>query len=260
MANEGRNTTKVSLIAEVPASTAQAQDFGKPQMPAPQDDDLPTNVSTAEQLKDLPQECLSGIADRPLRHVDEDGNTFTYSLNPMTYSVIFILMVELLERFCFYGVNYTQTAFLTGSYNEDWNAEMTSVEASSYVSISVAVAYTTPFLGAFLADSLLGDYYGLLVGAVVFYLPGLTLIALTTIPKFLGSEFNNAALAFGLIFLWPTGTGIVKSIVNVFGAKQFHPLLQSSLIESYYVSFYMCINIGALIGGVLVPFLAQSEL
>lgn len=42
-------------------------------------------------------------------------------------------------------------------------------------------------------------------------------------------------------------------------AKQFHPLLQTSLIESYYVSFYMSINIGALIGGVLVPVWAQHN-
>jgi POT family proton-dependent oligopeptide transporter len=48
--------------------------------------------------------------------------------------------------------------------------------------------------------------------------------------------------------------------VNVFGAKQFHPLLQSSQIESYYVSFYMCINIGALVGGVLIPFMAQINI
>jgi dipeptide/tripeptide permease len=214
-------------------------------------------VTTTEQLADLPSECLSGNKERPLRHVDEDGNIFHYALGPMFYSVIFILMVELLERFSFYGVNYTQTAYLTGVYNDDWNAHMSAVTASSYVSISVAVAYTSPFLGAFLADSVLGDYYSLLFGALAFYLPGLTLIALTTIPGFLGDEFNSKALAFGLIFLWPTGTGIVKSIVNVFGAKQFHPLLQSSLIESYYVSFYMSINIGALVGGVLIPFLAQ---
>ena len=143
---------------------------------------------------------------------------------------------------------------------KDWNADMSAVEASSYVSVSVMVAYTTPFLGAFLADSLLGDYYSLLVGAICFYLPGLTLIALTTIPGLLGTEFNTKALAGGLIFLWPVGTGIVKSIVNVFGAKQFHPLLQSSLIESYYVSFYMCINVGALVGGIMVPFLAQIQI
>eukprot|EP00980_Cylindrotheca_fusiformis_P003156 scaffold721_cov131-Cylindrotheca_fusiformis.AAC.46 len=60
--------------------------------------------------------------------------------------------------------------------------------------------------------------------------------------------------------MWPTGTGIVKSVVNVFGAKQFHPLLQSALIEAYYVKFYMCINIGALVGGIVVPVVAQHDI
>lgn len=54
-------------------------------------------------------------------------------------------------------------------------------------------------------------------------------------------------------------TGVVKSIVNVFGAKQFHPLLQSSVIESYYVNFYMSINIGALVGICTIPILAQHN-
>jgi dipeptide/tripeptide permease len=142
-----------------------------------------------------------------------------------------------------------------------------------------------------LADQLFGDYYTIIVGIFCFYLPGILLIALTTIPGLLVSpsrwmsrnsssvdgddhfmpleeatttsssvsSFNGTALAFGLLVLWPTGTGIVKSVVNVFGAKQFHPLLQSSLIESYYVNFYMCINIGALIGGIVVPLLAQTN-
>lgn len=225
------------------------------------DEQLPTSVTTVEQLQDLPEECLSGddVHRRPLRHVDEDGIVTTYALNPMTYSVIFILMVELLERFSFYGMNYTQTAYLTGSYNDDWNADMTAIEASTYVAISVGVAYSTPFLGAFLADSVLGDFRTLLLGSLAFYLPGLIIIALTAIPGLLGTKFNSTALQFGFLGLWPVGTGIVKAIVNVFGAKQFHPLLQSSLIESYYVSFYMCINIGALVGGVLVPVLAETN-
>jgi dipeptide/tripeptide permease len=46
---------------------------------------------------------------------------------------------------------------------------------------------------------------------------------------------------------------------NTNRAKQHHPLLQTSLIESYYVSFYMSINIGALIGGVMVPVWAQHN-
>jgi len=50
---------------------------------------------------------------------------------------------------------------------------------------------------------------------------------------------------------------IVIAVVNVFGAKQFHPLLQSSMIEQYYVNFYMAINIGALAGITFVPIIAQ---
>jgi len=175
----------------------------------------------------------------------------------MKKAVFFILLVEMLERFSFYGINYTTTAYLTGEYNDDWNADMPSILASSYVSISTAVAYTTPFLGALLADNLLGEYMTILLGSILCYIPGLTLIALTTIPQFLGSSFNHVAVRWGLLVLWPIGTGTVKACVNVFGAKQFHPILQSSLIESYYVNFYMCINIGALTGGIVVPIVAQ---
>jgi dipeptide/tripeptide permease len=228
--------------------------------PLAPDDDLPTNVGSEEQLAGLPDVCLSGNKERPLRHVTEKGEVNHYHLQPMFYSVIFILLVELFERFAFYGINYTQTSFLTGKYDEDWNAGMSAVDASSYVSISTAVAYTMPFVGAFLADSLLGDYWSILFGSLFLYIPGLMLITLSTVPGLLGETFNKGALAFGLLFLWPAGTGVVKSIVNVFGARQFHPLLQSSLIESYYVKFYMCINVGALVGGILVPIVAQYDL
>lgn len=240
---------------------------------ADNDDELPNNVSRIEQLDALPRVCLNQNPktkkDRPLRHVDENGNVSTYSLSPMTYSVIFILLVELLERFSFYGVNYTMTSFLTGAYDdrkdhfdesERWNADMSAIQASSMVSISTAIAYSMPFFGAVLADVFLGDYKAMLVGSICFYLPGLLLILSSSVPHLWGLErFSRKALCTGLLFLWPVGTGIVKSIVNVFGAKQFHPLLQSSLIESYYVKFYMCINIGALIGGIIVPLVAQTD-
>jgi len=67
----------------------------------------------------------------------------------------------------------------------------------------------------------------------VFYLPGLLLISLTTFPSLLGPTFNLGVLKAGLLGLMPTGAGFIKPIVNVFGAKQFHPVVQSSLIEPY---------------------------
>jgi len=224
-----------------------------------EEQDLPDNIHKAEQLNSLPPELLSGHPRRPLAFTDDRGDTYRYHLTPLHYSVISILMVELLERFSFYGINSTQTLYLTGAYNEEWNADLEAVQASSYVSVSTAIAYTFPLLGALIADRLLGDYWAIVTGACLFYIPGLLLIWATSIPQMLGYEFNHAALRWGLLCLWPIGTGIVKSVVNVFGARQFHPILQASQIESYYVRFYMCINIGALVGGVVVPVTAQSN-
>jgi proton-dependent oligopeptide transporter, POT family len=224
-----------------------------------EDADLPTNVNTKEQLALLPPECLSGNPRRPLRHVDDLGRVSEYALNPNASIVLLVLIVETMERFSFYGVYYTLTLYLTGIYNDDWNAGWTAVEAASYVSLSTAVAYTTPFIGALLADSVLGDYASIVVGAALLYWPGLVLVAATTVPYLLGETFNHVALSIAVLGLWPLGTGMVKSVVNVFGARQFHPILQSSLIESYYVSFYTSINVGALVGIVGVPVLAQRN-
>jgi len=223
------------------------------------DADLPNDVSTQAQLDDLPDECLSDNSTKPLRHIDEKGNEYFYALRPMLYSVVFILAVETIERFSFYGVYYTQTFYLTGVYNEDWNAGFDSVTASTFVSVATAVAYTTPFLGALLADSILGDYKAIVFGTTCLYLPGLILVALTTVPGLLGEEFNTTVLSLAVLVLWPMGTGVVKSVVNVFGARQFHPLLQSRYISSYYVHFYSCINVGSLAGITLLPILAQTH-
>ena len=201
---------------------------------------LPSNVCKKDQLKTLPKEFLnmtkeSKEADdvidvidsiRPLQYIDLDNNVkYTYALQPHYYSVCFILVVELLERFSFYGIYYTLTLYLTGVYDKsnnnsiddesggEWNAGYTSVKASSFVSLSTLVAYTTPFLGAILSDKLqIGDYHTIVLGLVFFYIPGVLLIVLTTIPYLLGDTFNDSLLLLALLVLWPLGTGIIKSI------------------------------------------------
>ena len=192
------------------------------------DADLPNDVSTTEQLTDLPAECLSQHdPTKPLRHVDEKDNVYHYFLKPMLSSVPLILAVETIERFSFYGVYYTQTFYLTGVYNEDWNAGFDSVTAASFVSVATAVAYSTPFIGAVLADSVLGDYKTIVFGTTCLYLPGLILVALTTVPGLLGEEFNTTALSFAVLLLWPTGTGPCRSL---FSYNLYRPI-SSSLIH-----------------------------
>lgn len=171
---------------------------------------LPGDVHSLEQLDQIPEEFLNiNNPKRPLLNTDAKGRVYTYPLNPLFYSVFLILILELLERFSFYGLYMTQTNFLTGSYNDEWNANMSSMDAASLVSLSTAVAYTVPFVGGLLADSYLGDYKTILLGTAVFYLPGLLLIAASTTPNWLlgTEEFNVKAYKVALLFFWPIGTG-----------------------------------------------------
>ncbi|KAL7522454.1 hypothetical protein ACHAWF_000304, partial [Thalassiosira exigua] len=161
----------------------------------------------------------------------------------------------------FYGLYMTQTNYLMGSYEEEWNADLTSMDATSLISLSTAVAYTVPFAGGMLADAYLGDYKTILAGMATFYLPGLFLIASSTAPNWwLGTEaFNVATYKLALLLLWPVKTDTVKAVVNIFGARQYHPVLQRSMVESFYVQFYMVINVGAVAGCIIVPIVAQKS-
>lgn len=56
------------------------------------------------------------------------------------------------------------------------------------------------------------------------------------------------------------GTGTVKAVVNIFGARQYHPILQRSMIGTFYVRFYMIINIGACLGFIVMPVVARNNI
>src|SRR3569623_1471311 len=121
MTSDSNEDSAVSSWIETPAVKPASSPF---QNRNHDDDDLPSNVSDISQLASLPNECRSQNPTtdaRPLRHVDDQGTESFYALHPLRYSVWMILLVELMERFSFYGIYYTQTSYLTGAYNEDWN-------------------------------------------------------------------------------------------------------------------------------------------
>jgi len=221
--------------------------------------ELESNVHKEEQLVNVPAEFLSGDPKRPLLYRDHSGNEYTYVLKPMFYSVVFILVVELLERLSYYGINFTQMAYLGGQYNSNWSMNMTTPQASAYVGSSVAITYTMPFVGAIMADTFIGNFFTILLFSIGAYLPGLLLIALSAYPYLLGPTFPSTVLSVAMLGLYPLGAGAIKACVNILGAQQYHPLLQKAQIERYYVNFYLAINIGALIGGMVIPVVVQTD-
>lgn len=220
-------------------------------------DELPDDITKEEQLSEVPEAYLSGDPDRPLKSTDAAGNEYHYVLKPMTYCVMLILMMEMFERLSYYGINFTQTAYLTGQYG-DWNPGLDSVTASSWTLTATAIAYSVPFLGAIIADGFIGTYWTIILFTSILYIPGLLLIALCAREEIWRSGvYPQKLMAASLMGLYAAGAGGIKSCVNVMGAQQFHPLLQKSLISDYYVNFYMFINIGAIIGGIVIPLIVQ---
>ena len=219
----------------------------------------PATAGSLGQPEEINSEERSQCAVHALQHTESDGTTYTYATNPLVYSASFIVFLKLFESFSFCGVENTATNFLIGNYNGVWNAGFSPVKASSFVSGASAISCVAPFLGGILADGILGDYWIISAAAAFLYLPGLLLILLTTIPGVLGESFNEVSLFAGMLVLFPLGAGILQSIINVFGAKQFHPVLQCVMLESFFVNFYIAINVGALVGGILTPLLAQTN-
>jgi proton-dependent oligopeptide transporter, POT family len=219
---------------------------------------VPNDVCTVEQVEMLRTEFRSGDIKRPLKVADDrTGEEYHCALKPLMYSASFVLFLHLAECFATDGIEGIITPLLVGSYDASWNPNLTSVAATSYASGVSSVAAMVPFLGGIVADGYLGDYRTLLVGAGLFYVPGLVLMGLTNIPFLVGSTFNHASLATALLGMCPIGAGLVRTVTNVYGAKQFHPILQSSMIETYFMYYFQAINVGALAGGIVVPLLAQ---
>lgn len=160
---------------------------------------IDSDVKSKEQLVNIPEKYLSNDPKRPLQQINADGSISKYALNPLLYCVLFILVIELLERFSFYGLQNSQLEYLVGGYNPDWNAGMSAADASSFTSASAAMVYMSPFLGGILADGLFGDYWGILFGTSFFYLPGLIIIAVCGYPYLLGDTFDLNALKAGIL-------------------------------------------------------------
>ena len=92
-----------------------------------------------------------------------------------------------------------------------------------------------PFLVAFVADFLTGDYWMILILLIVFYLPGIAIITFCAWPYLIGDEFPITLYRVGFQILYSIGNGGIDTIVDIFGAKQFHPVIHTYLLDSYFV-------------------------
>jgi hypothetical protein len=112
---------------------------------------------------------------------------------------------------------------LPGYYNPNWNPGFSSSKAYTFISGMQALQGTLPFIIAAFADICAGDFWTLAILLCVFFVPGVLLIFLTSVPFLLGETFPLDIFRVGMQILYTVGSGGVDTICGIFWGKAIPP-------------------------------------
>lgn len=149
----------------------------------------------------------------------------------------YLFMIEMWERFCFYGMRGVLTFFMVDQLflkDEAANLQYGAIQAFVY-------AFT--FIGGIFADKILGFKRSLFFGGIVMIFGNL-LIA------FSPQELFYYGIAFSII-----GTGFFKPNISSMVGELYHE--EDSRRDAGYGMFYAGINVGGLLGGALCIYLGK---
>ncbi len=131
-------------------------------------------------------------------------------------------------------LSYIASSFMyTGTFNPDWNPGFSSKKANTFITGSQGFRDAMSFLVAFVADFLIGDYWTILILLIVLFLPGTLIFTLCAWPYLLGDAFPIKLYRVGFQILFGVGASGIDTIADIFGAKQFHPIIHTRLLDSY---------------------------
>jgi proton-dependent oligopeptide transporter, POT family len=155
---------------------------------------------------------------------------------------LFLLFgVEMWERFSFYGMRAFLTLFLISSAGGfGWSKE----QASHLYGWYQGLVYLTPLLGGYLADRLIGTHRSIIVGGILISAGHFCLAVPARTTFFAG---------LGLIIL---GTGFFKSNISTMVGQLYSE--KDRRRDAGFTIFYMGINLGASLGQIICPKLADA--
>lgn len=149
----------------------------------------------------------------------------------------YLFTIEMWERFCFYGLRGMLTVFMVDQLllgERDANLQYGAIQAFVY-------AFT--FIGGVFADRILGFRKSLFWGALMMMTGGFTIAFAPTELFYLGICFN----IIGTGFFKPNISTMVGQLYKEGDARR----------DAGFSLFYSGINIGALLGGVLMVYVGK---
>lgn len=154
---------------------------------------------------------------------------------------IFILVVEVAERLCYYSISGSQRNFLT-----DVPKAESQGQAGAINSVFTMLSYLSCFLGGYLADQWLGRYKTILIFATCYFV-GTVMVAIAANPNVVHWDGAIPMYLAGCLVFISIGTGAIKPNVMTFGASQYDESdpIERSQQKTFFSYFYLMINVGA---------------
>ncbi|KAG9444143.1 hypothetical protein H6P81_015483 [Aristolochia fimbriata] len=197
--------------------------------------------------------------------VDYRGRQVFRSRSGGWRSALFIIGVEVTERFAYYGTSSNLISYFTGPLHQS------IAKAATNVNVWSGVSTLFPLLGAFVADSYLGRYRTIALASILYILSLglLTLSASLTIlrpPSCAGLTACPSPSGFQMFFFFASlylmalAQGGHKPCVQAFGADQFdvHDPKESKSKSSFFNWWYFGLCAGTTFAFVVVSYIQDN--
>jgi len=152
-----------------------------------------------------------------------------------------LFFTEMWERFTYYGMRAILILFMVSTVSGG-GLGIDDTTASSIYGLFVACSYLLAPLGGWIADTLIGAQRAVLAGGVLIMVGNAMLASGTPQVFFLGLVL----ITFGVGMLKPNISALVSHLYPEGGSRR----------DAGFSLFYMGINVGALLGALLVPICA----
>ncbi|XP_031111070.1 protein NRT1/ PTR FAMILY 5.4 [Ipomoea triloba] len=172
-----------------------------------------------------------------------DGGKTTMDRKGGWKSAIFIIFVEMAERFSYYGIAGNLITYLTTVLGQP------TATAARNVNTFLGVSALFPILGAFLADSYVGRFKTIVVSTAVYILGLVMLVVAST-----AALRRHGTLFFVALYTVSVGEGGHKPCVQTFAADQFDEDLpeEKQAKSSFFNWWYLGILVGATLAVLVV--------
>ncbi|BFG20442.1 hypothetical protein CerSpe_067160 [Prunus speciosa] len=188
----------------------------------------------------------------------ENGHQL-FSLNPSTHpkpsrggwnAAIFIIFVELAERFAFFGLAGNLIMYLTNELHQP------TAMAAKNVNLWMGVSSLFPLVGAVVADSYLGRFKTIIFSSSI-YLMGMVLLCLSVsvVPP-----HYREAIFFVSLYILAVGEGGHKPCVQTFAADQFDEDSEEErkAKSSFFNWWYLAIVIAGTVASLVVIYIQDN--